>query len=283
MALTPEVRASGLDAQVVSASDSADVQAAEFSLTTIFNVPSDEVNSSGLDVIYVTGNTLDNNVEVSFLDVVAIVRGKIDDPSVRAWTFTLDGHDFYVLRLGDTETLVFDVSTEQWHVWGSGIRNNWLVSRGANWVGGNKFMPTYGSNVVVGSDLNGSLYFLDPEYDRDDSVFTGNDPTPFRREITVQIPLRGYDRASVYEMQLLGSQGDLDDPDLRDIELRYSDDRGRTFVSAGVVSIPDQDFDARATWRSLGSFQAPGRVVTIRDTGALRRIDSITMNSDIEV
>jgi hypothetical protein len=59
-------------------------------------------------------------------DVLAYVRGRIQNPKMRAWTFTLDGHDFYVLRLGMDLTLVYDVSSEQWVDWdafgGSGLR-----------------------------------------------------------------------------------------------------------------------------------------------------------------
>jgi hypothetical protein len=50
-------------------------------------------------------------------DVLAYVRGRIQNPKLRAWTFTLDGHDFYVLRLGMDLTLVYDVYSEQWMDW----------------------------------------------------------------------------------------------------------------------------------------------------------------------
>ena len=53
-------------------------------------------------------------IEVSQARTLGVVRGRIGNPKLRVWTFSLDGHDFYVLRLGDSETLVYDLYSEQW-------------------------------------------------------------------------------------------------------------------------------------------------------------------------
>ena len=55
----------------------------------------------------------------SQLGVYVVARGSNTDPSVRAWTFTLDGHNYYVLRLGTQETLVYDEHSQQWYTWSS--------------------------------------------------------------------------------------------------------------------------------------------------------------------
>lgn len=221
------------------------------------------------------------SAEITQVAVLAAVRGRVSDPSVKAWTFTLDGHDFYVLRLGNTETLVYDVTSEQWYKWADFGAELWGLYTGCNWVPGNKFAQEYGSNIICGSDSNGSLFFLDPDKETDDAAVAGREAQAFTRRVTAQIPLRGYNRASLYEVQLIGSTGQLNDTDLTAITLSYSDDRGANYVSAGSVTIEDGDYDTRATWRSLGSFSSPGRLIRIEDTGALKRIDSLTINSDL--
>ena len=90
-------------------------------------------------------------------------------PQARVWTFSLDGHDFYVLRLGDSETLVYDLYSEQWVDWANFQKEFWRANNGQNWAGASKLAYTYGSDVVVGDDTYGLLWFLDPEqpYDQD--------------------------------------------------------------------------------------------------------------------
>ena len=262
----------------VVADTSPDIQMSQADVLAIYRLPAKNVQASQADVSVIVRP--DTRTVVSQFDIIAIVKGQVFDPAVRAWTFSLDGHDFYVLRLGNTETLVFDLTTEQWYVWGTAEANLWSAFTGINWFGGNNFASVFGSNVLVGSDSNGAIFFLDPNNDLDSSAANGRDAVPFRRRITAQIPVRGYDNFSIYEVQLIGSTGNLTDETLTSMSLLYSDDRGETYVDAGTVDINQNDFEGRATWRSLGSFRSPGRLLRVEDFGSLRRIDSFTMNSD---
>lgn len=232
--------------------------------------------------VQVAEDSLGTEVRSTQAHVLVAVKFGADDPSVRAWTFTLDGHDMYVLRLGNTETLVYDMHSEQWYQWGSGDTPLWNVYHGENWIDGRRNGTRLGSNVLVGSDGNGTLWFLDTTSDVDDQINDGADPIPFHRRITAQVPVRGYDSKSIYEIQLIGTSGELSDSALTGITLSYSDDRGDSFVNAGTVTPLDADYTTRVTWRSMGSFREPGRIIRIEDDGALRRIDSLTMNSDLE-
>lgn len=220
----------------------------------------------------------DAEVRVTQAYVLVAVKRRPHDPTVRAWTFTLDGHDYYVLRLGDTETLVYDMHSEQWSVYGSGETNLWALLDGVNWGGGHNFSGAYGSNVLAGSDTNGALFFLDPEGTDDENATTGpDDLEPFRREATAQYFMRGYDMRPCWGVQLLGSIGDVRGSNPTDVTLEVSDDRGDTFFDCGTVTIAPDDFTARVTWQSLGSMQAPGRLFKIVDYGAVHRIDSLEM------
>lgn len=280
MVATPSMELSQASVFSITSGETANIQISQAFVLSVSNFPTEQVElSQSLVQVLTAGPTKDIELSQSF--VIAVVRGRVDDPSIRAWAFTLDGHDFYVLRLGNEETLIYDVLTDQWSQWGTADTGYWSVYTGSNWVGGNGFAANQGSNVIVGSDANGALFFLDPNKPEDDAVVTGRDPSPFRRRVTGQLPLRGYDSARVYEVQVLGSVSDLDlgaDPD---IELLYSDDRGDNYVSAGVITTVDQDFDIRANWRSLGSFRSPGRLFRLEDYGALKRIDSITVNTSM--
>lgn len=276
MPATPNIETSQADIAVVSGSSAGDIQLSQGDMLAIFNIPTEAIDVSQADLVFVSKSSQD--VQVSQLDVIAVIRGRVDDPAVRAWTFTLDGHDFYVLRLGNDETLVYDLTTEQWSVYSSGLEPYWSVYTGANWVGGNGFAAALGSNIVVGSDANGALFFLDPTKAEDDPQVEGRDVTPFVRRVTGQLVSRGYSANPMYEVQLLGSLNQEALASNLDVELLYSDDRGDNYVSAGAVTTVPGDYSVRGSWRSLGSFSSPGRLVRIQDFGALTRIDSLTVN-----
>jgi len=260
---------------LVDLDGAASVEVSQSGVFALGAFPAEEVHSTNTG-LFVLGEA-ETVVRISSSLVLALAAGRIQDPSVRVWTFTLDGHDFYVIHLGVDETLIYDLSTELWYKWESSEEGPWSAFQGINWTAGNKFSSEYGSNVLAGSDANGSLYFLDPDSDLDDAAGTETQ-IPFTRTITSSLPMRGFDRQRVYEVQLVGTTGELTDTSLTGITLSYSDDRGDNYVDVGTITIPSGDYEARATWRSLGSFSQPGRLFQIQDNGALRRIDSLTVN-----
>lgn len=237
---------------------------------------SEFMRSSQAQVLAVTESP--SKVRASQLQVLAAVRGRVFDPVIRAWTFTLDGHDFYGLRLGNDETLLYDLHSQQWYVWGDGDDTLWRVFDICNWFGGTTLGSVYGSAVVAGGDSNGALYFLDPEAVEDDSALSGSDDKkPFRREVTGQILSEGYNSQRCFGVKLYGSIGQFFDEDLAEVRLTYSDDRGVSYVGAQSISVEPDDVEARIFWRSLGSYRSPGRLFKITDYGALARIDSLEM------
>lgn len=221
-------------------------------------------------------------VHLSQARVFGLGRGRVNDPRVRAWTYTLDGHDFYVLRLGNTETLVYDTYSEQWSVYGSNDTRLWKAYTGTNWLGGDLYGASFGSNVIVGDDGNGSIYFLDPDEDKDDDSVLGVElKRPFKREVQSQLVLKGYDLVSCFGVELEGSIGDLEVGSDTTVNLQYSDDRGNTYEDAGNILAPDNEYHTRLDWQSLGSMNVPGRLFKITDRGALKRIDSMLAVTDL--
>jgi hypothetical protein len=237
--------------------------------------PAEFVDASKVDTFAIA--TADMDVNVSQQMVLGVVRGRVADPSVKSWTFTLDGHDFYVLKLGNIETLVFDTHSEQWHVWASADTNLWRAYNGANWVEAATWGRFYGSSVVVGDDGNGALYFLNPtlEYD-DDAVLGADSPRTFERVVQGQVLNPTYSILPCYGVHMTGSIGDAEYNETS-VTLSYSDDRGDSYVDAGTVDVPLGEVDTRLSWRSLGSVKIPGRLFKVTDYGALARIDSLDM------
>lgn len=252
-----------------------DIQLSQFRVRSLFGVPAEEVRASQLRARAVADFGPD--VRISQFRVRALIRGRIQDPQVRAYTFTIDGHDFYVLRCGNIETLVFDTHSKEWYVWGSEDSEVWRAYSGCNWLGGRRLAGDY-SNVVVTDDANGALYFLDPEGETDDHAIDGSSTqVEFTRIITAQYVLpQGYDSSPCYGLNVFGSVGQADST--LSVELKVSDDRGLSFESYGEVSLTAEEYDARLRWGSLGAMRAPGRLFQIVDTGALRRIDHIEMD-----
>ena len=237
--------------------------------------------SSGLDASQMQIEAIVANLELisaSQLNLFALGQGTPTDPSVRAWTFTLDNHDYYVLRLGTQETLIYDDHSQTWYTWASGDTDVWNGYNGTNWHGAENYSYVYGSNVIVGDDGNGSLYFLNPNQDTDDSPLVGAAlPIPFRREVYGQHPFRGYKRMPCFGIQLQGSIGQQTSTLIDSVDLQTSDDRGQTYQDQGSISITPGAIDTRLYWRSLGSMKAPGRIFKIVDYGALKRLDSMEM------
>lgn len=237
--------------------------------------------SARVSVAYGTAAVTTQNVlQVSQVYVTALGRGSVGDPAVRVWTFTLDGHDFYVLRLGNDRTLVYDNLTKAWSNWGSGDDTLWKAFSGVNWQGGEALASGYGSSVVVGDDANGSLYFLSTDSDRDDHPVTGLPSQPFEREAFAQQVLHGYYARRAFAAYVLGSIGQINNDTDATVKLSFSDDRGKTFFEMPAKTI--SNVNTQCVWRSLGSMQYPGRIYKVVDYGAFKRLDGIDTNDDVK-
>jgi hypothetical protein len=252
-----------------------DGRISQAAVRSVFNYPAEAGRISQTFVRSIDEPVPD--LQVSQLIVRVLIKGRVDEPVIRAWTFTQDGHDYYVLRLGAAETLVYDTFSQQWSVYGSGITNPWRAYTGRNWQGGRGLALNY-SDVIVGDDGAGVIYFLSPDDDYDDDALTGADtPRSFHRRITGQVIVKpGYMSAPCFGVQLYGSIGS--GPETLNVNLAVSDDRGFSYDDMGDIVLDANDYNARANWLSLGSMVAPGRLFRITDDGALKRIDALEMD-----
>lgn len=243
---------------------------------TLYNYPTEQIQATQMRGLSGFQQTAD--IRVNYARVMSLVRGRTKDPRVRAWTFSLDGHDFYVLRLGDTVTLVYDCYSEQWVDWDTLGLTILRVNTGINWVGGSRLAPFYGSNIVLGDDTSGTLWVFNPEKPFDDhpNPLTTS-PLYFPRVTMGQLPLTGRTSLPCYAAWLTTDMGD---PayDGAGVTLEFSDDAGKSFFSAGAVEITSGVNMPQLSWYSLGQIEAPGRLFRISDDGAVARIDGMEMN-----
>ena len=261
MALTPQVRTSQAFVNVVASGDP---------------TPEARVSQAFANVV-VGGAAPQSSVAQAFVNVVAL--GETGSRRVRAFSFSLDGHDFYVLHLGRFDTLVFDLSTGQWFDWRSTDRNLWRAVHGINWIGigaGSLDIADHNANVVAGDDEFGLLWFLDPEQGFDDDPIDGSE-VAFERIVTGGVPIRRRDTVRCNEVYLSAVKGEFDiSLEAPFVRLQTSDDADRSYQNQGSVSVVSGDFEQEFAWRSLGLIGAPGRTFEITDN-CLARIDNLEM------
>lgn len=210
--------------------------------------------------------------------ILAVVKGRESQLEVRVWTFTLDGHDFYVLRLGDLETLVYDLLTEQWSVWDSHGLPYWRIFSGITWQGAQNLAQSFGSNILGGDDTKGLVWFLDPQqsFDQYPEVDSAIEKQSFTRVAVGQIGARGRKATPCYAAFINGDNYANKIIDAS-VSLKISDDAGKTYIDAGsLVFSPNGTY----AWYSLGQISSPGRIFKIEDTGVMTRIDDMQMNDE---
>lgn len=184
----------------------------------------------------------------------------IPDPArSRAWTFTLDGHTFYVLDLGAEGTWAFDVITKEWtHIYTQGFNGSWNFSNGCMW-----------GNRIVGSDLlYNTVWELVPDAVLDEGW------RPIFHAVTGAIATRTTDSVGCAQLRLAGSVGQIQDPENGiELNMRFSDDNSQTWSPYFTVDVEPGNVGLSITWAGLGSFTTPGRVFEITDSGGMIRID----------
>lgn len=286
MALTPEIRAVQARVLSVQRQSTQELKVLQARSLAVYNIPADTLRATSVNINVVHRDP--SVIQATQAHVLAVVRGRTDTPLLRAWSFTLDAHDFYVLKLGTGgKTLVFDLTTKEWSWWSSAGSSSWRASVGVNWDSAGSIPQEFGSNVIVGDDTLGVLWVLDPSQGFDDSVVevapdTAAPPAPFPRVATAQIPVRGRNFEQVFNVFLAATTGE---PALagNTFQLEYSDDKGQTYVLAGQPqTVEEGDYDQEFYWTSLGCLRSPGRLFRLTDNGSFPKIDSLDINVGLE-
>lgn len=196
---------------------------------------------------------------------VVFRTGAPDDLRINAWEFTLDGHKFYVLSLGEQGTWVYDLTTQQWSQWQTdGFEGIWNMQLGLIW-----------DNKIIAGDLqNPLLWELDPE------TFTDEGFRPITRRATGLVTYRDKDYRRNWEFRITANLGEPTPDTPGTLEFSFSDDDGKTFSTPKVITLVADDFDQDLEFRSLGSIRKPGRVYQVTDVGGFVRLSGA--DADIE-
>lgn len=185
----------------------------------------------------------------------------------RSWSYTLDGHTFYVLDLGGQGTFVFDTTTQKWSQFvtgtpavGFGLTSpQWTMQNGCMW----------GTRIVAGDLATSTVWEMTP------GAVLDNDATQIAHVCTGAVPTRSRTYIGCEALRVSASFGFMDSTGVVAFNLRFSDDAEHSWSPYYTVSLTPGNFTDEIAWRSLGSFMSPGRVFELSDVGGLVRIDGV--------
>lgn len=224
--------------------------------------------------------------------------------TIRTWFFELDGHLFYVMNLGQDETLIYDMTTKQWITWFNLDETYLMQHAGILYSGGS------GNVFLVGDTVTGQIWTVDTDYRFDDIAGSLTNFSPFLCKVTGGISTRLRETIKCNAVYLTASLGNpsvdedafsliidddgffiLDDDGsflvsleltglvspfaANQIFLDTSDDSGHSWVTHTPINVIEDDFTQELAWRSLGTVFAPGRLFSLYDYGAVTRIDGL--------
>lgn len=207
----------------------------------------------GLDRIVYRADTVP--VRISDNTVEERLRNEVG-PAMRGWTFSRDGHVFYVLTIGAQGTFVYDVSQQNWPNWYSYGLTYWHAHVGCQ---------IDGRTVLAGDSASGQIWTVDSTVSNDQGGGSGDQP--IIRELSGFVPVVTQNQRC-NSIELVGSRGrgtSFQRP--VSIEFSWSDDEGETMAPWRKMS-----FGARGQYgvnlkaKGLGRMSAPGRIFFFRQS-----------------
>jgi hypothetical protein len=169
----------------------------------------------------------------------------IDVTDARAWTYQVEGHEFYVITFPNADiTWVYDLATQQWHKWlywddATATYHRHRANCGI----------AFANKNLVGDYQNGKIYSLNF-----DAYTDAGDPIRRLRRaphITTDLQRQYFEEFQIQFQPGVGlATGQGEDPQAM---LRWSNDGGSTWSNEHWTSIGRQGaYQNRAIWRRLG-------------------------------
>lgn len=272
MALTPFTRAASFITRSVAGGLAAALEAVTYIARAVVVYPALYIQAAQFHLrgIFVS----DTRLQVPQFVVRAVTFSWPGNPKVRAWGYSQDGHDFYVLHLGAQGTIVYDATTGSWSQWSSLGRRTWRAGYGMDWLGmaRDNYLGGAATQVVAGDENLGILWTLDPTAGVDDDPSDPAEVQPFTRAVRGGVPMteRNNARCNAVWLRISTGEPSYDDATIR---LRSSDDQGKTWYDHGTVTVNPYEYGQTIMWRSLGLIRPPARIFEFSDFGAAFRID----------
>lgn len=237
-----------------------------------------EKGCANRDSVTITDNTLfwvgpDNIVYRGDASPVRVSDSGIEErirlaggSTLRAWSFTFDGHLFYCVTVGTQGTFCFDVSTSEWSQFQSYGQTTWRAHVGAQ---------TDGTLIVAGDETTGDLWRLDATVSNDNGV-------PLVRELIGGVALLG-SPVACNNFEAFAATGFAAINTAPVVELRWSDDEN-IWTSWRQLSLGLQgQYGKRIITRKLGRVKSPGRLFHMRmSDDAVWRISYARMNEALD-
>lgn len=173
-----------------------------------------------------------------------------------AYTYSDEGHSFYVVNFGDEKTFVYDISTGEWHQ-----RATYNSNSGTNQRHFSQGYAFFNGKHYVGSHLNGNLYEMNLDF------YTDDGDTIKREIITGHIAYNNQLlRHPYFEIDMekgVGLEGEGEPV----MMLSHSDDGGRTWSRLIRTMTPGAigEYNRRAILRRLGSSRDRVYKITMTD------------------
>jgi len=169
----------------------------------------------------------------------------VDVTDARAWTYQVEGHEFYVITFPNADiTWVYDLATQQWHKWLYWDTPTATYHRHRANCG-----IAFANKNLVGDWENGKIYSLDFDQYTD----AGSPIRRLRRapHITTDLQRQYFEEFQIQFQPGVGlTTGQGDNPQAM---LRWSNDGGSTWSNEHWTSIGRQGaYQNRAIWRRLG-------------------------------
>jgi len=159
---------------------------------------------------------------------------------LHAFSYTDEGHAFYILTVPGVKTFCYDASTGEWHTRKSEGREDWGVT---------DYCEAFSSHFVL-ADMGVNRLSRDA---------TSNAGSQIKRTATFNIPTyipQPVERVAAYASSLDAAQAELD----LDMSFEFTDDVGRTWSTPETVPIYQNGQHAqRVTVFRQGQIETPGR------------------------
>lgn len=187
-----------------------------------------------------------------------------------AWTFALDGHTFYCLRIGAVGTFIYDVENpagwQRWKTYGSEV---WRAHCGGQ--------AGEVAQVIAGDDTTNNLWLLDPSRSNDNGA-------PMVRELLGGVPMpygKGEPCKSFEVFAATGWAPETGPASNPMLELNWYDDGGEVLSGPWIeMSLGKTgEYGLRLVATQLGYINPPGRLFHLRmSEDTLLRISYARMN-----
>jgi len=197
------------------------------------------------NVVYMSNGYTPTRISTSAIEYRLGTRGTKD---FRAFTYTEEGHYFYVLTIDGFETLVYDMITGLWHS---------RESLGSVW--GIRSMIVDESGMLTGADLtSGNVYTVGLDYHTENgqTILRTAETSPFSNGVD-------YFTLNKFELDMETGKSPINAEDT--ITLSFSDDGGVEFKNDHTISLgAEGERKKRIVWRRLGRHRNLTLKVTTR-------------------